>query len=649
MRWASSRSAILATLIRCRPCLAACLFLAAASVAAAEQNPPAAAGTPAITHGPILGRPGSDRMGVWARTARPGKFRVRYGVDPQRLDKLSEPVVTRLENDNTGWIALKGLKADTKYHFQVVPAEAGENGAASASRDRAGPAGSFRTLPDGEEYRNAKHNPRGLFNFRFEAGSCANQGEHSLGPALPAYKTMLGHLGDKIHFAIMNGDWLYEDHREYGVDAWRKQVGLGPQNELPRNVRLAPPLVGMWENYKSYLTNGKNLAAWHRHVPSYFTFDDHEILNDVVAAGSAGKRDRRTVFRDIALEAWYDYLAWSNPVEFKQGIWLGRARLAAGSDVLTDTDADFTQLDLKQAANLHVHWGTPDAGVNDPELDRQGGDPNAGVYDLVEVLDKNRLRIRPAAKADGQAGYSIGRRSYYKSRVGNCEFFYLDTRTHRQQHDIRQPAKPGVSMLGQRQKEWLIEGMSASDADFFFVVSSVPFTIPHVDAGGMAFAAADKDDAWTAFVDEREQLIRHWEGLGRPVFVLTGDLHNSFAIKISNRVWEFCCGPHNSMNHPASAEGHRPINGTFDSRGRQCEIRWSTYFLDEVPRPLRFHPVYCLVQVNNVFNNPPTANQPYWVAYPRPQVVFQYFDGLSGEMLYAESVLGESRQAAAGR
>jgi hypothetical protein len=27
-----------------------------------------------------------------------------------------------------------------------------------------------------------------------------------------------------------------------------------------------------------------------------------------------------------------------------------------------------------------------------------------------------------------------------------------------------------------------------------------------------------------------------------------------------------------------------------------------------------------------------------WIAYPRPQAVFQYHDGLTGELLYAEAI-----------
>ncbi len=41
--------------------------------------------------------------------------------------------------------------------------------------------------------------------------------------------------------------------------------------------------------------------------------------------------------------------------------------------------------------------------------------------------------------------------------------------------------------------------------------------------------------------------------------MLTGDLHNSFAIKVLNNVWEFASGPGNSVNHvPADDEGAGP-------------------------------------------------------------------------------------------
>jgi alkaline phosphatase D len=175
------------------------------------------------------------------------------------------------------------------------------------------------------------------------------------------------------------------------------------------------------------------------------------------------------------------------------------------------------------------------------------------------------LLVRPAPKETATVAYSIGRQSYYRLRIGNCEFFCCDTRTNRQMHDTREPDKPGLSMLGQRQKKWLLDGMRNSDADFLFVVSSVNFMVPHV--GGGKVRTTNKDDAWTVFFDEREQLIAAWDKLGKPVCVLTGDLHNSFVIKITDRVWEFASGPHNSNNQWSSDEGGRPATGRLQSDG----------------------------------------------------------------------------------
>ena len=313
---------------------------------------------------------------------------------------------------------------------------------------------------------------------------------------------------------------------------WLEQVGR-PAGPAPRTVDLAPAIVGVWENYKLYLERGRDLSAWHREVPSLFVFDDHEILNDVNGTGTVGLRDRRAAFRDVGVQAWYDYLGWSNPIPERQGIRFGRASLTAGSNVLVDPEADFRDLRLDEAATLMVHWGGPTAGVNDLALDALGGDPNAGVYEVVEVLDATRLRVSPAADATGSASYSIGRLSYFSTRMANTEFFVLDTRSHRELHDIADPFAPDISVLGDRQKAWLQQAMRSSAADFLFVVSSVNLMVPHVLPGP---DKRNKDEAWTAVAAEREELIDFWDSLGKPVLVLTGDLHNSFAIRITDRV-----------------------------------------------------------------------------------------------------------------
>ena len=596
-----------------------------------DGSTPAADELPHITHGPVLGRLSAHGIGVWARTNRTGSFIVQYGTAPDDLSQVTQPVPTRLAHDNTAWVHIAGLKSNTRYFYELV---------IPGSRGTSGRRGSFRTLPDPTDHVDEELNPNGLFNFSFEfaCGNNQNPGQ-GLGPSLPTFATMLERIEDDIHFAILNGDWLYESQRGYPATRWLAQVGRSVDDQ-PRVVQIAPTIVGVWQNYKHFFDQAENLVRWHREVPSFFTYDDHEILNDVWGAGTPGLRDRRAVFRDIGVRAWYDYLGWSNPTSFHQPIHFGRARLTAGSQTLEDREADFTKLDLRQATNLHVHWGTPTAGVNENELDEVGGDPNAGVYRIEGVLDQNRLKIFPAPRQDGNVAYSIGRRSYFRMRIANCDFFFVDTRGQRQMHDVRQPDKPGLSMLGMDQRRWLVEGMQQSDADFLFVVSSVNFMVPHV--GGSAIRTTNKDDAWTVFLDEREALINVWDSLQQPVMVLTGDLHNSFVIKIADNVWEMASGPHNSSNHWASDEGDRPANGPFQYGPRKVDIRWSTYFRTDIPRESLRHPSYCVVQVNNVFDNPRSLGEERWVAFPQPHVIFQYFDGRTGKLRYAESVLARA-------
>ncbi|MCG8653414.1 MAG: metallophosphoesterase family protein [Pirellulales bacterium] len=580
-----------------------------------------------LTHGPMLGNPAATSMVVWGRTSDPGTFTVHYGTSPNQLDQVSAAATTTIDHDNTGTTTLKNLLPDTRYHYQVWV-----NGHAH------GLPGSFRTLPSAEESRHADHNPAGLFNFRFQIGSCANQNPlHGNGHRSTTYEHLNQDWADKVHFHIMNGDWLYEELRRYPPEAWRLSQGV---DEYPLTVEVMPTIVGVWENYKLYLSRGVELSKWHRHVPSYFTFDDHELVNDIWGSGETGKRHRRTVFRDIGTQAWHDYLGWANPMEHKQPIHFGKGAMKAGSDLLVDRGADFSKLPLDRMLNLHVHWGTPEAGVNDMKYDNDAGNKNSYVYDILEVVDRHTLRLHMPAKVDDDSlSYSIGRRSYGKFRVSNCEFFLIDTRGDRDMHDVRQRDKPGVSMLGLPQREWLIKSMRESDADFFFVISTVPFMIPHSGAGGFEADVANKEEAWTGFFDEREMLIREWESLGKKVFVMTGDLHNSFAIKVTDNIWEFCCGPHNSVNHvPKNDESDRPATGKFQFGPRQCDIRWSSYILPDLPRLQRLYPHFCVVQVNNVFNMPQQLGQKRLVAYPHPQVVFQYYDGRSGELAYAEAI-----------
>jgi phosphodiesterase/alkaline phosphatase D-like protein len=175
--------------------------LTKAALATMAAQGQAAAAEPGVTHGPMLGHVTANEILIWGRTAKPGELRVRYGKTASRLDRLSAPVPTALDHDNAAWIRLTGLDPDTRYHFRLVSSSSSEGSQQNS--------GSFRTLPDAAQFRHPETNPRGLFNFRFEFGSCNNQKPGAgMGPTLPAFKMMREKLRDRVHFSILNGDWL---------------------------------------------------------------------------------------------------------------------------------------------------------------------------------------------------------------------------------------------------------------------------------------------------------------------------------------------------------------------------------------------------------------------------------------------------------
>jgi phosphodiesterase/alkaline phosphatase D-like protein len=118
--------------------LTAAAVTSAASAAEEDQN--------VITHGPVLGRLSAQGVGVWARTAKSGAFVVKYGPAPGALDQVSKPASTQLAHDNTGWVHITGLKADTKYFYELALPD---------SDFHVGKGGSYRTLPHSPELDDA--------------------------------------------------------------------------------------------------------------------------------------------------------------------------------------------------------------------------------------------------------------------------------------------------------------------------------------------------------------------------------------------------------------------------------------------------------------------------------------------------------------
>jgi alkaline phosphatase D len=168
------------------------------------------------------------------------------------------------------------------------------------------------------------------------------------------------------------------------------------------------------------------------------------------------------------------------------------------------------------------------------------------VWDDHEVAD-DYLPSNPLAPIGRQAfldywpvrcSASEPQRIYRSFRWGRAvELFILDARQYR---DLKKR-----TMLGEKQKQWLLDGLSRSSATFKFIVTSVPM------AGGGS-------DRWDGYPRERAELLRYInEKRISGVYFLSGDMHYAAITKIpkSGGLKDITAGP-------LAAPLNRITNGT---------------------------------------------------------------------------------------
>ena len=157
-------------------------------------------------------------------------------------------------------------------------------------------------------------------------------------------------------------------------------------------------------------------------------------------------------------------------------------------------------------------------------------------------------------------------RLYRMVRAGaDLEVFILDTRQYRSRNvDQDGPAK---TMLGEKQLQWLLNGLTESTATWKVIVTTVPLSIPK---GGNAVVPGN--DGWAGgpgypgFEWERQVLVDHILGRRiKNVVFLAGDVHhvqaNAYDLNADGKpdFHEFVAGPLSAVSDrltPANVELH---------------------------------------------------------------------------------------------
>ena len=575
--------------------------------------------TSGLTHGPMLGKPTSNSVRVWVRTENPAKFRVLYSSSlPLELDETpSVSGETLAVSDNTGYLDIAGLKANTRYYYGIVT----DTGLIDTRMEFKNAWPSFRTLPNQQSYADSFNNKEGLFNFAFSIGCCIRQKaptdpeKFGIYANPPSFQTLLDNHREDLSFHIVNGDFTYEE------------VLDGTQ-------------AGYAENYKLYLSRGRNMSNLFRYLPFLTMYDDHEVNSNLDGSGEVGLGDGDYLKRDPALTVWQKYAGWANDeMPWKAPIRLSNAKAEAESGILYDPNpgTDFTTLKPEQVSTVHI--GPYIQGDKKTKTERGG--TNIGVYQLEEVIDKNHIRISPNLKKTGPVPYSIGTHHYYDRVVGNCHYFFLDTRGERSKFKGEKNAHDKDRfILGETQRKWFLEGMKNSNADFIFVISPDPWVIYHSGYHVKPEnGTGSKGDGFCGYVHEREILLNALDKIEKPILIFTGDVHNSLAVQISDNVWEFMVGPMNSAGHPVGTAGLPPFGGWVDSEGRTVKVKWIAGFPDNVHYSRQRSTYYAVVNINNIMKAAKPQGVGYqYVSYDEPQVIVQYYDGYTGKLVYAEGI-----------
>lgn len=577
-----------------------------------------------LTHGPVLGAPTAHSVRVWVRTLEPGEFTVLYSPEC-RLTADSPGVTGRTfaENDNTGFVELTGLEAAARYYYAVMM----DGSVIDIRMEYNDPWPYFTTLPDEKTCYDAKYNPAGRFNVCFSVGHCSRQGDLTV-PQLEyedhvCFTNLLRDFGGEVMFHVLNGDTIYEAARD-------------------------GTLEGIRENYRRYWHNGRGFSKLRRYIPMMYTYDDHEIGDNMFGSGYVHYKSDfgKPLMRDLGLKGWSEYCDWANyPSPARGELHFGTARVKKGSGLIHDPAADFSNVTPETVSTVHV--GIYTKGGSE-KIDRPAV---AGVYGLVEVVDKHTLRVRPAFIADEEVKYSVGTHFYYDWKLGNCHFFALDMRGERGPFDKDRPDDPDTFILGETQRTWLIESIRKTDADFIFIIAPDPWVVHHNAAHMIIFKQPElvdnppaaymvpKGDGFASYTAERDIILDALDNIDKPILVFTGDVHNAMSIQITDNIWELMAGPMGSNRHPIQTCGGMPMGGLWESRGVKVRVNWAAASPNDIPYTHNRNAYYAVVQVNNVMETAsPNVPGSRWIAYDKPHVLVRFHDGYTNKIVYVETI-----------
>ena len=257
---------------------------AAAGLALAAPAISYAAARPIATHGVQSGDIDATSGVIWARADRPAKALIEIATTESFADaRRLAPTHVLPQSDFVMKRLLTGLPADQDIFYRVTFEDLANSRVASEPV-----VGRFRTAPG------SRRSPRFAWS-----GDTAGQGwgiDTARGGML-TYATMAGHRPD---FFIHSGDTVYCD----GPIAAEKEMPNGEvwTNLVAEGVGKVAETVDEFRGRWKYNLLDAHVRAFNAEVPSFYQWDDHEVVNNWSDAKDLSGDDRYAV-KNVALLA----------------------------------------------------------------------------------------------------------------------------------------------------------------------------------------------------------------------------------------------------------------------------------------------------------------------------------------------------------
>jgi alkaline phosphatase D len=470
--------------------------------------------------------PQPDAVILWTRVegvGGPVDLAVQVARDPDYSDIVSETTVSALpELDHTVRVFVTGLDADRFYYYRFIAPD----GVVSRS-------GRTRTAPPLDAER-----PLNIAVF-----SCQ---DYELG-YFTAYRRMLlddedAPEGTGIDFAMHLGDFIYETVRRPESmaggsgrgRAWlrnrdgtiRRLTPFPSGGEESGRVWVVPTdLAGYRALYKAYLTD-PDLQEARAKYPFVQTWDDHEFKNDYWQ--SYAEDEPNAELKVVANQAWFEFI----PAALSMGISDSHSHHAEDFEFASvenapanDFDEYFFSLEANNVAAVEsmtiyrsLRWGRmAELFMTDCRSYRG---PRGFPQELLTV---GRHPYPPAPIDPGLIDVlNRGREAHNGEPPDEIEYL------GRRMPNPRKSA-PAGSMLGGRQKAWLVAGLRDSKARWKLLGLSVGLMRHGFDSSYREDGFSNGimwTDGWDGYPAERRELtefIRR-EGIDN-VVSLTGDRH----------------------------------------------------------------------------------------------------------------------------